>query len=187
MEGVVSPDPAAEQAGSRAVALCVLYDRALPDVYGYLVKRCGSATVAEDLTSETFMAAVDAVQRDRVPQLSVAWLIGVARHKLVDHWRREAREESKLALAADGDTFDDWDVRLDALRARDTLAALGPVHRTALTLRYLDGLPVPEVATLLGRTVHATEALLVRARGAFRRACRDQGLLGEPSGKEGSA
>ena len=50
------------------------------------------------------------------------------------------------------------------------LAGLGPHHRLALTLRYLDGLPVPEVAQLLDRTVHATEALLVRARLAFRRA-----------------
>jgi len=117
-----------------------------------------------------------------VPDLSVAWLIGVARHKLVDHWRREAREESKLALAADDDTLDDWDVRLDALRAHDTLAELGPVHRTALTMRYLDGLPVPEVAALLDRTVHATEALLVRARLAFRRAYgsdTDRELRGE--------
>ena len=48
------------------------------------------------------------------------------------------------------------------------------MHRTALTLRYLDGLPVPEVAALLDRTVHATEALLVRARLAFRRAYGDQ-------------
>ncbi|MDN5930073.1 MAG: RNA polymerase subunit sigma-24, partial [Pseudonocardia sp.] len=34
---------------------------------------------------------------------------------------------------------------------------------------YLDGLPVPEVAHTLGRTVHATESLLARARAAFRR------------------
>jgi RNA polymerase sigma-70 factor (ECF subfamily) len=39
-----------------------------------------------------------------------------------------------------------------------------------LTLRYLDDLPVPQVAELLGRSMHATEALLVRARTAFRRA-----------------
>jgi RNA polymerase sigma-70 factor (ECF subfamily) len=49
------------------------------------------------------------------------------------------------------------------------LARLGPHHRAALTLRYLDGLPVDAVAAQLGRTVHATEALLVRARQAFRR------------------
>ena len=56
------------------------------------------------------------------------------------------------------------------LRARATLDRLAPHHRAALTLRYLDDLPVPEVAALLDRTLHATEALLVRARAAFRRA-----------------
>ena len=58
--------------------------------------------------------------------------------------------------------------RPGAPRARSS-TLLGPHHRVALTLRYVDGLPVPEVAEILGRTVHATEALLVRARNAFRR------------------
>jgi RNA polymerase sigma-70 factor (ECF subfamily) len=53
------------------------------------------------------------------------------------------------------------------------LDQLGAHHRAALTLRYLDGLAVPEVADHLGRTVHATEALLVRARAAFRAAYTD--------------
>ena len=57
----------------------------------------------------------------------------------------------------------------DGARAREVLDRLGAHHRAALTLRYLDGLPVPEVARHLDRTVHATEALLVRARAAFRR------------------
>jgi RNA polymerase sigma-70 factor (ECF subfamily) len=166
----VSGQPGASDAPAQAVALCELYDRTLPEVYGYLVQRCGSAAVAEDLTSETFMAAVDAVQKERVPNLTVAWLIGVARHKLVDHWRRQARDDSKLALAADAEIVDDWDEQLDLIRAHEVLAALALHHRIALTLRYLDGLPVPEVASLLDRTVHATEALLVRARAAFRRA-----------------
>jgi RNA polymerase sigma-70 factor (ECF subfamily) len=55
------------------------------------------------------------------------------------------------------------------------LTELGAHHRAALTLRYLDGLPVAEVADHLGRTVHATEALLVRARRAFR-ACYHEGI-----------
>ena len=60
------------------------------------------------------------------------------------------------------------DAHFDRLRTREVLADLGAHHRTALTLRYLDGLPVREVAEHLGRTEHATEALLVRARHAFR-------------------
>ena len=42
--------------------------------------------------------------------------------------------------------------------------------RLALTLRYLDGLSIPEMARELGRSRHATEALVVRARAAFRNA-----------------
>jgi RNA polymerase sigma-70 factor, ECF subfamily len=167
MEETVS-DPLPSGQGS---ALLDLYDSALPEVYGYLASRCGSASVAEDLTSETFLAAVDALRRDRVPDLSTAWLIGVARHKLVDHWRRREREERSLravdAEAVD-DPVEDWDVRLDAMAAQRTLADLGAHHRSALTLRYLDGLPVREVAACLGRTEGATEVLLVRAKAAFR-------------------
>ena len=154
-------------------ALLDLYDDALPDVYGYLVSRCGSSSVAEDLTAESFLAAVDAVERGAVLELTTAWLIGVARHKLVDHWRRQERERRALSVVAEdplaADAVDDWDVRIDAAIATDTLAALGAHHRSALTLRYLDGLPVAQVAEVLGRTVGATEVLLVRAKTAFRR------------------
>ena len=81
------------------VTLPALYDRALPQVYGYLMGRCGDRAVAEDLTSETFLA-VAADQRD--VELTVAWLIGVARHKLVDHWRRQEREGHGLRLLGGG-------------------------------------------------------------------------------------
>lgn len=148
-----------------------LYDVALPQVYGYLSARCGSTSLAEDLTAETFLAAVDALRRERVPELSVAWLIGVARHKLVDHWRRREREERSLRAvetAAAPEAVDEWDVHLDAHLAHRTLERLGDHHRSALVLRYLDGLPVREVAACLGRTEGATEVLLVRARRAFR-------------------
>jgi RNA polymerase sigma-70 factor (ECF subfamily) len=159
-------------AADQGRALLALYDRAVPQVYGYLVSRCGSAPVAEDLTGETFLAAVSAVRRGTVPEMSIAWLVGVARHKLVDHWRRAARDDRNLQLAAQEtrETDDPWEAQLDAARAREVLDRLGPHHRAALTLRYLDGLSVPEVAEHLGRTVHATEALLVRARAAFRTA-----------------
>jgi RNA polymerase sigma-70 factor (ECF subfamily) len=175
----VSDLPATADQG-QGQELLALYDRALPEVYGYLVRRCDGATTAEDLTAETFLAAVAAVQKGTVERLTVAWLIGVARHKLVDHWRRRAREERNLAAVADetAEADDPWDAELDAVVAHEALARLGAHHRVALTLRYLDGLPVPEVADQLGRTVHATEALLVRARLAFRR------TYGEPDDLE---
>ena len=161
MSSTPLPDP-----GSRLLAL---YDRALPQVYGYVRARVGSTSTAEDLTSETFLAAVAAINRGTVPDLTTAWLITVARNKLVDHWRREAREERSLTLVEHDDaTSDEFDEKIERARAHEVLEELGAHHRAALTLRYLDGLSVPEVAQHLDRTVHATEALLVRARRAFR-------------------
>ena len=157
--------------GARAVApppdpgLLSLYDHALPQVYGYLLARCGQRALAEDLTAETFLAAVSAAG-----PVTAGWLIGTARHKLVDHWRRLEREERSLRLVHDEGAADPWDTELDAIRAQQVLDGLAAQHRAVLTLRYLDDLPVPQVAALLDRTVHATEALLVRARAAFRRA-----------------
>ena len=159
--------------------MAAIYRRALPQVYGYLLPRCGSTVVAEDLTAETFMAAVAAVRqgRVRVPEVTVAWLVGVARHKLADHWRRAAREQRSLAAVAvlAEEAGDPWEEHLDAQVAHAALARLPGPQRAALTLRYLDGLPVGEVAACLGRSVHANETLLVRARAALRRIYREEG------------
>ena len=155
-----------------------IYPVALPQVFGYLLPRCGSVPVAEDLTAETFLAAVAAVRQGSVLEVTVAWLVGVARHKLVDHWRRTARDQRALAVVEGaGDPAEDpWDDWLDTATTHAALDRLTDPHRSALTLRYLDGLPVAEVAEHLGRSLHATETLLVRARAALRRIYDDMSM-----------
>jgi RNA polymerase sigma-70 factor, ECF subfamily len=155
-------------------ALVAVYRRALPQVYGYLLPRCGSVVVAEDLTAEAFMAAVAAMQQGAAPEVNVAWLIGVARHKLVDHWRRQERDQrSRELIAPSGRELEDpWDETLDRVVLHTALADLNGFQRAALTLRYLDGLRVADVADHLGRSVPATETLLVRAKAALRRSYR---------------
>ena len=122
----VRPDP--------ALGLLELYDDALPHVYGYLLARCGDAALAEDLTAESFLAAVHAARTPGAAELSVPWLIGVARHKLADHWRRAEREQRGLRLL-DGEppcVDDPWETAVDRIRARDVLDRLGAHHRVAL-------------------------------------------------------
>ncbi len=150
--------------------LVALYDTAMPQVYGYLHRRTRHRASAEDITTEVFLAAMDSIHRGVVDEITTAWLISIARHKLVDHWRRTEREHRRVgAVAADTvEPEEPWAAQLDQLVVADVLADLGAHHRSALTLRYVDDLPVPEVADTLDRTVHATEALLVRARRAFR-------------------
>lgn len=143
-------------------------DRVIPELYAYVLRRCGGRALAEDLTSESILAAVDHINAGNLTSIDVGYLIGIARHKLVDHWRRQEREQRHL-LAYAGDRIDaSTDIHFEPGRASEVLADLNPMQRAALTLRYVDDLPVGDVARLLGRSVHATETLLVRAKRAFR-------------------
>lgn len=148
-----------------------LYDQALPEVYGYLLHRCGDVSLAEDLTSEVFVTAVRSARRGQPIALTTAWLIAVARNKLIDHWRRRASEERGLRRLTAGPGIEETEGlgALEEGRATETLGRLPEQYQAALTVRYVDGLSVPEAANVLGRTLHATESLLARARGAFRR------------------
>ncbi len=165
-----------EEQPLEADPVVAIYRRALPQVYGYLLPRCGSTAVAEDLTAETFMAAVSASRQGTETEVNVAWLVGVARHKLVDHWRRVARDQRNLVVAGHmaDDVDDPWEEHLDTAMVHAALARLSAHQRAALTLRYLDGFPVAAVAEQIDRSVHATETLLARARAALRRIYREE-------------
>lgn len=154
-------------------ALLAIYDDALPAVYGYLIRRTGDKNVAEDLTSETFLAAMDQARRSDSADPSIPWLIGVARHKLADHWRRMQRTPTPVEEVPDHPVDDQWDVHLDRMLAEYTLMRLSTTHRAVLTLRYVDDCTVAQCAEMLDRTVTATEALLTRAKRAFRSAYPD--------------
>ena len=146
----------------------VSVDRALPEVFGYLLHRCGDRTLAEDLTADTVLSAIDRVRRGAgEEEVTVAYLIGVARNKLVDHWRREERGRRHLSSTSSLSAVV-CDEYFEPGRVDEVMAALSPMQRAALTLRYVDDLPVPTVASILGRSVAATETLLMRAKRAFR-------------------
>ena len=139
------------------------YEDALPRVYGFLVRRCASAAVAEELTQETFLAAVVELRKGKRPDEPLAWVLGIARHKLVDDYRRTRRE------APLGDENATVDESGDG-RGIAALSAVPRDQRIALVLRHVDGMSVPEVASALGRSVEAAESLLARGRAAFRAA-----------------
>ncbi len=155
-----------------------LYGLAVPEVYQYLRSRCGSTQLAEELTSATFVQAALVLAKPEPQELSVGWLVTVARNKLTDHWRREAMKERSLALIEAADRIqpvDPWEVVLDQARAHQVLQGLKPHYRSVLVLRYLDDLGVAECAEQLGRGIRSTESLLARARAAFRKSYEETG------------
>lgn len=166
----------AQRGGSSDERFWRLYDEALPQVYGYLLRRSDRAT-AEDLTQEVFVSLARRLRAGTGDDaLSVGWLMVVARSRLSDHWRTTQRAERKLRLAWSATDSDERrglvDVDLDAAAfgpaVESALESLPPLQRCALLLHHLDGFTTAEVASSIGRSVRATESLLSRARRTFR-------------------
>src|SRR5262245_11486853 len=63
------------------------YDRTMPRVFSYLVSRTSDGGLAEELTQQTFVAAVEQRWRFDGRADGVTWLCAIARHKLADHFR----------------------------------------------------------------------------------------------------
>ena len=152
-----------------ADAFTAFYDETVFDLLRYFTRAtAGDRALAEDLTQETYMAAVRAAQRGHPDATTWPYLIGVARHKLVDHHRRRSRDVHKLALAhAAGHWAGGPSADHTVGDTTDLLRTLSPDHRLVLVLRYLDDLPMQDVADLIGRSLRATESMVVRAKRAL--------------------
>lgn len=155
------------------------YDATFDAVYRYLSRAVfGNRALAEDLTQETYASVVAAVRNGSSGSQTLAWVMGVARHKLIDHYRGTAREQRRLSVAwssgigREHEQLDEF-AGIDAADLVELMRELAPDHRLVLVLRYLDELSVDEIASEIGRSVHATESLLTRARQALTRSYRE--------------
>jgi RNA polymerase sigma-70 factor (ECF subfamily) len=155
------------------------YERSLPRVYAYLFHRCGrNAELAEELTQQAFVEAVRSRRRFRGQSDPTTWVVSIARHRLVDHFRRTERDARRLdaltagelgraglaVLSSPAEQPDDID---------DALAALPALQRAVLILHYMDRLSVRDVARAIGKSETATASLLARGRDGFRHAYRE--------------
>ena len=152
-----------------------LLDESGPVVFGYVLARVGGArSVADDLVQDTFLEAIRSAHTFRGDSLLTTWLCAIARRRIARHFEAERRAagldddavldvgEGSVGVAAE----EVVDQRDEVVRA---LGRLPVLHRQVLVRKYLDDLPVAEIAAELGRSVVQVQSLLQRARVGLRR------------------
>jgi RNA polymerase sigma-70 factor (ECF subfamily) len=154
------------------------YRRHRPGVTAFFARRVSDREAAFDLTAETFAAVVVSAERfepGRGPAL--AWLLGIASHKLVDSVRRsrvESEARRRLELEPVTMTGADLDQVDDARRSGPDLCelvtALPAEHRDAVTARIIDERPYREIAA----TLECSEAVVRQRVHRGLRRLRDQ-------------
>jgi RNA polymerase sigma-70 factor (ECF subfamily) len=146
-------------------------------VYSFIRRRLlPRHDLVDDLVQEVFIAAWENLESFRGASPLRAWLLGIARHKIDDHYRRllqsvqplepEAAEELP---ASEVDMEAIADRRRTEQRARQVLAELPEHYSVLLQWRYWEKRSAREMAEATGRSEKAIERLLARARGQFRR------------------
>jgi RNA polymerase sigma-70 factor, ECF subfamily len=169
------PGLLARAAAGELEAVRQLIDSVGPVVYGFVFARIGGDQgVAEDLVQETFEEAVRSHRTFRGESTLSTWMCAIARRRLARHYETERRRRvaaSELAVvpAAGEENVEEAD---EVVRA---LGRLSPMHRQVLVLKYVDDLPVEDVAREIGRTRVQVQSLLQRARNALRHELEESG------------
>jgi RNA polymerase sigma-70 factor (ECF subfamily) len=162
----------AKQGDKQAIA--ELYSGHVDAIYRYVWPRVRDDAVAEDLTAQVFLKALEglpAYEPSGKPFL--AWLYRIAYARVVDHWRKQER---RATLPLD-DTLpareprpgelleaeDDW------ITAIDLLAQLTDDQQEVLMLRFIGEMSLSEVAETMGKTLGATKAVQHRALASLAR------------------
>jgi RNA polymerase sigma-70 factor, ECF subfamily len=146
-------------------------------VYGFVRSRLAPRfDLVDDLVQDVFLAAWENIRQFQGTGPLQGWLLGIARHKIEDHYRARLRAPETMAEpeleSLAGAMIPDFDGVLDQeeLQAKTwrVMASLQEHYRLALVWRYWDKVSAREMAARLGKSEKAVERLLARARQQFR-------------------
>jgi RNA polymerase sigma-70 factor (TIGR02952 family) len=147
-----------------------LYDHYVELVYRYVYYRVGTHTLAEDITSETFLRALRRICDFHWQGKDFgAWLVTIARNLVADHFKSgRYRLEVCTAELIEPDRPQEGPERavLDAMTNRTLLRAvrrLNSEQQECVVLRFLHGLSVAETSLIMGKKPGAIKALQYRA------------------------
>jgi RNA polymerase sigma-70 factor, ECF subfamily len=174
-------------------------------LYRYAFYRLGDPAAAEELVQDTFIAALRNRGHFSGKSSERTWLIGILKHKLIDHLRRMYREketfgqqDAEEVMAGDfdrsGSRFavpEKWTIDPAAVIEQKEfweilqrcLGKLPPATAQAYAMREIDGLPAEEICKVLGISTNNLWVRLHRARRALRQ-CLETNWLVKSSNKE---
>ena len=153
-----------------AEAFGQLYDHYVTGVFRFIYYRVGSQQLAEDLTSETFVRGLRAIQRFTWQGKDFgAWLTTIARNLIADHFKSSrSRLEIVSETIPEGRTHAaSPEQEVLSLISNEMLfeavGSLPPEQRDCLLMRFIQGLSIAQTAAALGRSEGAIKQLQLRA------------------------
>ena len=167
----------AKRGDKRAVG--ELYQRHVDMIYRYTYARVKNVAVAEDLTAQVFLKALEGLENYEYTGAPFrAWLYRIAHARTVDYWRRQQRRQEVLlpdSLPAPLPSPEEIvAARVEWRGAVELISRLTDDQRDVIILRFIEAMSLAEVAEVMDKTVGAVKALQHRALASMARLKRRQ-------------
>jgi RNA polymerase sigma factor (sigma-70 family) len=183
------PDPelaalAALDRGRLDDALVVLMREYGTAVYRYCRQMMADDDLAQEVQQMTFVQAHEGLARFARRSSLRSWLFGIARHRCLDHLKMHRRRHKRFGpieeapdLAEPGGSAEDRLSERSVARILEScLRGLAPHVRTAVLLRFQQGLSYPEIARLSNEKAPALQVRVARALPLLRRCLEEKGV-----------
>jgi len=175
---------AALDRGSSDDALALLMREYGTAIYRYCRQMMADDDLAQEVQQMTFVQAHEGLARFARRSSLRSWLFGIARHRCLDHLKMHRRryqrfgpiEEASDLPEPGGSAEDRLSERSVARVLESCLRGLAPRVRTAVLLRYQQGLSYPEIARLSNEKAPALQVRVARALPLLRRCLEEKGV-----------
>jgi RNA polymerase sigma-70 factor, ECF subfamily len=155
-------------------AITAIYNQYFLEVFHYVQYRLGDIALAEDISSDVFFCLLKAIKNGGGPGKNLrGWLIGTARHLVVDHIRRKYRNpcleisdeirSDEAGPSQQAEQRDNWN------SLHQALVELTEDQQQVLALRFGQGYSLEETAAIMKKRINAIKALQFRALNALQR------------------
>jgi RNA polymerase sigma-70 factor (ECF subfamily) len=157
-----------------SAAFAELYDLHYRRVYTYIYYRVSSQELAEDLAADVFVRGWQAIGSFDYRGVPVAaWLLRIARNRVIDHFRRASKRETVELEDHHVDFSADPVSEVDNHLLQDDLVRLmgnlTDEQRDVIILKFFEGMSNAEVSGVMGKPEGAVKSLQHRGLAALRR------------------
>ncbi|MFH1650873.1 MAG: ECF subfamily RNA polymerase sigma factor, BldN family [Chloroflexota bacterium] len=155
-------------------ALTQLYEENFDRIYRYIVLKIGDRTEAEDMTQQVFIRALKSISSYKWRGAPfAAWLYRIAHNQIVDYLRKKTRQPTvalnERLAATDPDPVTTMETKMDIEQLAQAVKELTGAQREVISLRFTSGLPIAQVAKMMGKSEGAVKALQHSAVRSLRR------------------
>ncbi len=158
-----------------------LYERYVFRVYRHIHFLTNDSKLAEDLTAETFLNALEAILRYEVRGVPfLAWLFRIAHNLTMSQMKAQNRRNGHAQLADGVEAKrtsrlleESCEAKVDGERVWGEVRKLRVDQRRVIVMRFIDGLSYSDIARVLDKSVGATRVIQYRALASLRRMLED--------------